>query len=308
MSTGPGPRPDAPGRRRPGPPRGDIRYRAAHTGAVRDQRVEHEAAARRAASFITERAAEPITVADMADAAGYSPFHFTRLFADRVRVTPNRFLAGVRFHRAKQLLLAGDDPVIDICHEVGFSSPGTFTRRFRDEVGVAPSALRQLADDLAVSTPAPFALYPDGITEAGLAEGLSDSATGLLGTVDGTVHLPAGLRGGPGLEPLVWIGFYPAPSPTGLPVTGLLRLGEGSFRLPLLSSAPWLLATAVPATADPQDHLASPRPAVGIHPRPLSGTATVRLTLAPAAPWQFPVLSALPALVPAHHHFLRRTS
>ncbi|MCY1158080.1 MAG: AraC family transcriptional regulator [Citricoccus sp.] len=308
MSAGLAARPGALRMMRQGPSQGDTRYRAAHTGAVRDQRLEHEAAARRAVSFITERAAEPITVADMADAAGYSPFHFTRLFADRVRVTPNRFLAGVRFHRAKQLLLAGDDPVVDICHEVGFSSPGTFTRRFREEVGVAPSALRQLADDLSVSTPAPFTLYPDGVSEADLAEGLPVPATGLLGTVEGTVHLPAGLGGGPGLDALVWIGFYPTPSPTGLPVTGVLRLGEGSFRLPLLASAPWLLATAVPATAEPRDHLASPRPAVGIHPRPLSGTTTVRLTLAPAAPWQFPVLSALPALVPAHHHFLRRTS
>lgn len=275
---------------------------------MRDQRVEHEAAARRAVSFITERAAEPITVADMADAAGYSPFHFTRLFADRVRVTPNRFLAGVRFHRAKQLLLAGDDPVVDICHEVGFSSPGTFTRRFREEVGVAPSALRHLADVLSVSTPAPFTVYPDGVTETDLDAGLPDPSTGLLGTVDGTVHLPPGLDPGAGLEPLVWIGFYPTPSPAGLPLTGILRFGEGSFRLPLLTSARWLLATAVPATAEPQDHLANPRPAVGIHPRPLTGTATVRLTLAPAAPWQFPVLSALPALVPEHHHFLRRTS
>lgn len=275
---------------------------------MRDQHVEHEVAARRAVRFITERAAEPITVADMADAAGYSPFHFTRLFADRVRVTPNRFLAGVRFHRAKQLLLTGNDSVVDICHEVGFSSPGTFTRRFREEVGVAPSALRHLADVLSVSTPAPFTLYPAGIIEADLDAGRPNPATGLLGTVDGTVHLPADLSAGPGVEPLVWIGFYPTPSPAGLPMTGVLRLGEGSFRLPLMTSARWLLATAVPATAEPRDHLASPRPAVGIHPRPLTQTATVRLTLAPAAPWQFPLLSALPALVPEHHHFLRRTS
>lgn len=165
---------------RAGHRRGDITGRGPHTGRVRDQRAEHEAAARRAVDFITERAAEPITVADMADAAGYSPFHFTRLFAERFRVTPNRFLAGVRFHRAKQLLLTGDAPVVDICHEVGFSSPGTFTRRFREEVGVAPSALRQLADDLSDRTPRPFTLVPDGLTTTDLDDGAPDPATGLL--------------------------------------------------------------------------------------------------------------------------------
>jgi AraC family transcriptional regulator len=269
-----------------------------HTGQVRDQHRDHEAAAHRAARFISEHSPEPISVADMADAAGYSPFHFTRMFARHLRVTPNRFLAGVRFHRAKELLLTGDDPVVDVCHEVGFSSPGTFTRRFREEVGVAPSALRHLADRLSVSTPAPFTLYPAGITAADVARGRPNPASGQVGSVQGTVHLPPHLREGPGAGALVWIGFYPTPSPAGLPVTGVLRHGEGPFRLPLLASAPWLLSMAVPATADPVEHLANRRPAVGIHPQPLTGSATIRLGLDLASPWQFPVLSALPSLLP----------
>ncbi|MFC4370531.1 AraC family transcriptional regulator [Citricoccus nitrophenolicus] len=265
---------------------------------MKDQSGGHEAAARRGARFIAEHAAEPITVADMADAAGYSQFHFTRLFAQRLHVTPNRFLAGVRFHRAKELLLTQDHSVVDVCYEVGFSSPGTFTRRFREEVGVAPSELRRLADSLSVTTPSPFTLHPPGITEAHLAAGVPNPATGQIGTVQGTVRLPPRLHGAPGLEALVWIGFYPAPSPAGLPVTGVLRCGEGTFRLPVMASAPWLLATAVPATAEPVDHLANPRPAVGVHPQPLTGSATVQLGLDFAAPWQFPMLSALPSLLP----------
>lgn len=275
-----------------------------HTGSVQDLSGDHEAASRRGARFIAEHATEPITVADMADAAGYSQFHFTRLFAQRLHVTPNRFLAGVRFHRAKELLLTEDHSVVDICHEVGFSSPGTFTRRFREEVGVAPSELRRLAESLSVTTPSPFTLYPPGITEAEVTAGLTqpggppDPHTGQVGTVQGTVRLPPRLRGGPGLDTLVWIGFYPAPSPAGLPVTGVLRLGEGAFRLPIVASAPWLLATAVPATAEPVEHLANPRPAVGVHPQPLTASATVQLGLDFAAPWQFPMLSALPCLLP----------
>ncbi|MEW1981985.1 AraC family transcriptional regulator [Citricoccus sp. NPDC079358] len=267
---------------------------------MKDQHGELEAAAQRAARFIAAHATEPITVADMADAAGYSQFHFTRMFAQQLRVTPNRFLAGVRFHRAKELLLTEDHSVVDVCHEVGFSSPGTFTRRFRDAVGVAPSELRRLADALATTTLSPFTVLPPGVTEADLARGVPNPATGQLGTVHGTVRLPPHLRGGHGLDALVWIGFYPAPSPAGLPVTGVLRLGEGSFRLPLVVSAPWLLATAVPATAEPVEHLANPRPAVGIHPQPLTAPATVALSLNVAAPWQFPMLSALPSMVPRY--------
>jgi transcriptional regulator GlxA family with amidase domain len=94
----------------------------------------------RAVAFLRERAVESIAVADIADAVGYSEFHFTRLFTGALGVSPGRYLAAVRFQRAKELLLTGDAGVLDVCHAVGFASTGTFTRRFTDHVGVAPAS------------------------------------------------------------------------------------------------------------------------------------------------------------------------
>ncbi|MFB9072612.1 hypothetical protein ACFFX0_15960 [Citricoccus parietis] len=48
------------------------------------------------------------------------------------------------------------------------------------------------------------------------------------------------------------------------------------------------------------EHLANPRPAVGVHPQPLTASATVALSLDFAAPWQFPMLSALPSMMPRY--------
>jgi AraC-like DNA-binding protein len=41
------------------------------------------------------------------------------------------------------LLRETDRPVTEICFDVGFASLGTFSRTFRDVVGVSPSAYRK---------------------------------------------------------------------------------------------------------------------------------------------------------------------
>lgn len=228
-----------------------------------------------AAAFIRANAREPIRLGDVADAVGYSPFHLARMFTATVRMSPMRYLAAHRFQLAKQLLLAEQLSVVDTCHEVGFSSPGTFTRRFREAVGVAPGHLISVADDLAEHSQTPFRRGP--------------CEHRVTGHVVLTPH-PVGP------EPLVWIGLYAQPEPTGLPGAGLLRRGEGDFSLPVLASHPWLLAAAVDAGADPLEQLAPQAPLIGGWPSPVLAPVQVRLTLRPAHPWEAPILTALPAL------------
>ena len=98
------------------------------------------AAALAAARLLRARLAEPLRLEQIAQEVGYSPFHLARLFTRTLHTPPVQFLAGLRFERAKHLLLTEQLPVVDVCTAVGFSSPGTFTRRFTSEVGVAPAA------------------------------------------------------------------------------------------------------------------------------------------------------------------------
>jgi AraC-like DNA-binding protein len=48
-----------------------------------------------------------------------------------------------RIERAMALLRRGDLSVTEVCFEVGCSSLGTFSTRFTELVGVAPSAYRR---------------------------------------------------------------------------------------------------------------------------------------------------------------------
>ncbi len=96
----------------------------------------------RAQDFATAHHHEPITVSDMADAAGLSRSHFTRAFTATFGVTPAAFLQTRRLERAASLLRRTDHSVARVCAEVGFTSVGSFTTAFGRAFGLTPTAYR----------------------------------------------------------------------------------------------------------------------------------------------------------------------
>lgn len=221
------------------------------------------------------RLGEGISVTDLADHAGYSPFHFSRLFTATVGVTPGLFLTALRMDAAKRLLLHRNDAVIDIAAAVGFDSLSSFSRRFRASVGVPPASLRTVADRLADRTPRPFALV----------DGRRD-------TVSIRLHLPPARDA----SASVWVGWYRQPAPIGLPVAGALVAHGDPVRLPVHPEAPWLLGFAVPANADVHDHLIPTAPLVAANHLAARTRHGLTLVFAPAATHAVPLLSALPSL------------
>lgn len=224
-----------------------------------------------------ERAAE-LSVTDLADHAGYSPFHFSRLFARHVGIGPGQYLTALRIDRAKQLLLTETESVIDVATAVGFDSLSSFSRRFRSTVGVPPAQLRRLADRISDKPPLPFSLLSPG-----------------TGSVRVTIELPTdfSLRG----DAAIWVGWYPRPAPIGLPLSGALISRVPEISLPLCAGAPFLLGFAVPAHADPMAQLVPPDPMVAVHPAPLTASADITLRFeASQTERPMPLLTALPSL------------
>ncbi|MDG4829919.1 AraC family transcriptional regulator [Solwaraspora sp. WMMD1047] len=87
---------------------------------------------------------EQLTVDDMARAAMFSKFHFSRVFHRVTGVSPGRFLSAMRLNEAKRLLMETPLTVADISHRVGYTSVGTFTSRFTASVGMSPTTFRRL--------------------------------------------------------------------------------------------------------------------------------------------------------------------
>jgi AraC-like DNA-binding protein len=106
----------------------------------------------RARDLIDRQYAEPLDLDAMAREAGYSRFHFARVFAVAYGETPRAYLTRRRIERAKTLLRTANLSVTEICVLVGFTSLGSFSARFRDLVGQSPSDYR---DDAVARSGAP---------------------------------------------------------------------------------------------------------------------------------------------------------
>jgi AraC-like DNA-binding protein len=96
---------------------------------------------RRARDLIDREYARPLDVPAMARTALMSPAHFSRKFRAAYGETPYSYLMTRRIERAKALLRQGSS-VTDACMAVGCTSLGSFSTRFAEIVGMAPSEYR----------------------------------------------------------------------------------------------------------------------------------------------------------------------
>jgi len=85
---------------------------------------------------------EPLTVCDMARAAGLSRSHFSAQFKRAFGESPHAYLLTRRLERAAALLRSTDYAVAGVCCRVGLDSVGSFTSSFRRAYGRTPTAYR----------------------------------------------------------------------------------------------------------------------------------------------------------------------
>lgn len=97
-----------------------------------------------AALWIDEAAAEPIGLERTAAQVGLSPYHFLRLFARCVGVTPHQYLIRCRLRRAARLLAEPDRSISDVAYDSGFADLSNFVRTFHRAAGMSPRRFRGL--------------------------------------------------------------------------------------------------------------------------------------------------------------------
>jgi|SRR5579862_5651164 len=93
----------------------------------------------RARDFLAGDYQSAIRLEQAAREACLSPFHFHRLFTSTFGETPHDFLTRLRIDRARRLLVSANMSVTDVCMEVGYSSLGSFSLKFRSVVGSSPT-------------------------------------------------------------------------------------------------------------------------------------------------------------------------
>jgi len=98
-----------------------------------------------AALWLDAHAAEQIDLTSAASVIGLSPFHFLRVFASVLGVTPHQYLVRARLRRAARLLADESRSITDVAFDAGFGDLSNFVRTFHRAAGVSPGSFRRAA-------------------------------------------------------------------------------------------------------------------------------------------------------------------
>ncbi len=107
---------------------------------VRDRRRAVEAAL-----WMDAHSQEPIHLDSAAREVGLSPFHFLRLFAKVLGVTPHQYLVRSRLRHAARMLADDVRSVTEVALEAGFADLSNFVRTFHRAAGISPGGFRRTA-------------------------------------------------------------------------------------------------------------------------------------------------------------------
>jgi AraC family transcriptional regulator of adaptative response/methylated-DNA-[protein]-cysteine methyltransferase len=109
--------------------------------------IHHEAIVR--ACRLIEESEEPPSLTDLANATGFSPSYFHRLFKKEVGLTPKQYASAVRASRVRANLQTGSN-VTEAIYDAGFASSSRFYDRVTSTLGMKPSEYRNRGQSLRI--------------------------------------------------------------------------------------------------------------------------------------------------------------
>ena len=98
---------------------------------------------KRVIDFIQAHLSQDLSLEALAQQAGFSSYHFARLFRQTMGESPHQFVLRQRVERAQHLLKATDVPLSHIALESGFANQSHLTRIFKRYLGLTPRGYRQ---------------------------------------------------------------------------------------------------------------------------------------------------------------------
>lgn len=95
-------------------------------------------------SYIDEHCTEDLTLESVADRAGFSKYHFSRLFKQFTNISFYKYLNQKRIETAERLLAGPEMSITEVSLSSGFSSMSSFIRMFKLVKGCTPTEYRSL--------------------------------------------------------------------------------------------------------------------------------------------------------------------
>lgn len=98
-------------------------------------------------NYIDEHFAEELSLEEVASFAGFSKFHFSRLFKQFTNVSFYKYVNQQRIAHAEELLSNPDLSVTQIAIQCGFSSTSSFIRMFKQLKNCTPTDFRKIREE-----------------------------------------------------------------------------------------------------------------------------------------------------------------
>ncbi len=93
--------------------------------------------------FINENYMQPLSLSMMSKALGVGKNYLSKVFSDKINVSFNDYLNGIRACQARNMLLNTNNSITQIAYDCGFQSIRTFNRVFQKVYNVSPRAIRK---------------------------------------------------------------------------------------------------------------------------------------------------------------------
>lgn len=122
-------------------------------GGKRVETRDRVDAVQRMQDYMEAHLSQPITMLQLARAAGYSPFHSARVFKELTGRSPFEYLRQLRLSRAALALRDRDVRVLDVALDFVFDSHEGFTRAFSKKFGVTPARYQKTAPPIPLFLP-----------------------------------------------------------------------------------------------------------------------------------------------------------
>lgn len=95
--------------------------------------------------YINSHCTESLSLEQIAEQAGFSKYHFSRLFKELTGTTCHNYLISRRILFAQTLLVDPSVSITEVAMRSGFNSLATFNRIFKAQMGCTPSEYRKLS-------------------------------------------------------------------------------------------------------------------------------------------------------------------
>lgn len=92
--------------------------------------------------YIDEHLGENLDLAGLASISCFSPYHFHRIMRAHLNESLGAYIIRQRLQVAAMLLSCSGMPIADIAYKVGYETPSSLTKAFKNRFGVSPKTFR----------------------------------------------------------------------------------------------------------------------------------------------------------------------